>query len=70
MIKLVFETLGEGARKLKEPGDPQIKIKDKVDLDVGTESGNSCEKSAFVWKRSKWVHCTKAIIILPFLLTA
>ena len=69
MVKLVFEILGEGARKSKEPGDSQIKIKDKVDLDVGTESDDSCEKSAFVWKRSKRVHCTKAIIILPFLLT-
>ena len=41
--------------------DSQIKLKDKADLYVGTESGDSCEKSAFVWKRGKGGHCTKAI---------
>lgn len=60
----------EGVRKSKESGGSQIKLKDKADLDVGTKSGESYEKSAFVWQRGKWVHCTKAIIILPFHLTA
>ena len=51
----------EGSRKSKESEDSQIKLKDKADLYVGTESGDSCEKSAFVWKRCNGVQCTKAI---------
>jgi len=34
-----------GFRKSKESKDSQIKLKDKVDLYVGTKGGDSCEKS-------------------------
>ena len=35
----------DGFRKSKESEDSQIKLKDKVDLYVGTKSGDSCKKS-------------------------